>query len=227
MACAPAAASARALGHPRPRAQVRGRRARPGPVARPSSTASPAAAAPSSPVTPTRSPGRAPSRPTSASGVGRPADDGHGDRQRRAGGEVAAGDRQPARAPRTPRRRACSASTSSSPSRGGQHDREVGLARGGAHRREVGRAPASARQPASSGVARRRAGSACRRPSRRPTSTAHAAGAHDGGVVADPAHARAIAARRRSSAARDRLDQRATLAARSRLSGGGRRSARG
>ena len=74
---------------------------------RPSSTASPAPAAPSVPVTATRSPGRAPSRPTSSPGSCRPSDDRERHGQRGGAGHVAAGDRDrrvamaSRRAPRT------------------------------------------------------------------------------------------------------------------------------
>ena len=71
---------------------------------RPASSSSPAAAAPSVPVTPTRSPGRAPSRPRRL-GVG-PADHGHRHERGGARHDVAAGDRHAAASPRAPRRRA-------------------------------------------------------------------------------------------------------------------------
>ena len=187
MARAPAAASARPSA-----SRGRGRRWRStGPWARPSSTARPAAAAPRSPVTPTRSPGCAPSRPTSSSSAPAQPTTVHRDRERRSGHEVAARDRDPAV--------------------GGQrlgagvqlqhvvvgelrrkHDRQIRLARLGAHRGEVRQRP---RQRPVAGVARRPAAA---EPEVRAVDhhvgrhRRHSARAHHRAVVADPAqHARA------------------------------------
>ena len=150
----------------------------------------PAPASPSVPVTPTsRRAARRRARRAPRLVVG-PADDGHRDRQRGRARDVAAGDRRAASAARAPPRRAPAASTRVVAEARRQH-RARGRPRPAsapiAARSDS--APASARWPTSAGVpAGGRGGSARPRPSCRRDVTANGPGAHDRGVVAEPAH---------------------------------------